>query len=185
MCLTLVHRIQFRLVFISWIACRTSVAAAGCWSQSMNGNHLSHEYAQYPSVFSRLVGRSLTAYSTAALRASSCTFGESRAFASCSLSLPERPSSPATLYSNPAGNPLALACTSASPRLLTPVTCAGLNQQTENTFNGVFEKKKAVIWEYDHYIGEGDEAVINRDLAVDTAVYIIIKVLERLQESYR
>lgn len=146
MCLTLIHRIQFRLVLISWIACRTSVAAAGCWSQSMNGNHLSHEYAQYPSVFSRLVGRSLTAYSTAALRASSWTFGESKALASCSLSLPERASSPATLYSNPAGNPLALACTSASPRLLTPATCTGLSQQTENTFNGVFEKKTIFQW---------------------------------------
>lgn len=149
MCLTLIHRIQFRLLLISWIACRTSVAAAGCWSQSMNGNHLSHEYAQYPSVFSRLVGRSFTAYSTAALRASSCTFGESRALASCSLLLPERPSSPATLYNNPAGNPLALACTSASPRLLTPDTCAGLSQQTENTHSMVCLKKNFFSGTYD------------------------------------
>jgi len=133
---TLVHRIQFRLLLMSWIACRTSVTVA---SQSMNGNHLSHEYEQYPSVFSRLVGRSLTAYSTAAFRASCCTFGDSRAAASSSFSLPERPSSPATLYRRPAGNPLVLACTRASPRLLTPATC-GMNQRPENTFNCEFRK---------------------------------------------
>lgn len=143
--MTNVHRIQLRLLLISCITCRTSLAAAGCWSHSMNGNHLSHEYAQYPSVFSRLVGRSLTAYSTAALRASCCTLGESRAAASAALSSPERPSSPAALYSRPAGNPLVLACTSASPRLLTPTTC-GPNQPTENIFSMACDTMRSLGW---------------------------------------
>lgn len=121
------RRIQFLLLLTSCIVWRDSSVVVGSASQSINGNHLNHEYEQYPSVFSRPVEMSLTAYSIAALRASCCTLGDSSAAASCALLLCERPSRPAAPYRRSAGNPLVLACTSASPRLLPVVATACKN----------------------------------------------------------
>lgn len=93
----------------------------------MNGNHFNQEYEQYPSVFSRVVGKSLTAYLTAAFRTSFCTRVVSSALASSDLLISDRPSRPTASYSSSAGSPFALARASASSRLSTPATCCTEN----------------------------------------------------------